>query len=108
MAKKQTPKPAAKAANAADATPLSPEVLMLPPSDEPPEVLGASPPVAPISQDAQLFGGEPLETVQAADEEHPAITLAQSFVTPHGVPDSDLGSFYTPPPPELRKPTAKE
>lgn len=59
-------------------------------TDEPPEALE----LPPVSAKASL-------------EDHPAIELAQSFVTPHGKPDSEMGSYYTPPPPELRKPKAK-
>jgi len=46
----------------------------------------------------------PPVAAKAALEDHPAIELAQSFVTPHGRPEAVHGNYYTPPPPELRKP----
>lgn len=44
------------------------------------------------------------EDAPKLDAAHPAIELAQSFVTPHGKPEAVHGNYYTPPPPELRKP----
>jgi hypothetical protein len=98
--------------------PLSPEVFVLPPVETPPGVSGVSSPVAPLSDDDNgdnapeiIVGSEsvgaadsPPGEVQAVPVEHPAIALAQSFVTPHGVPASGHQHYYTPPPPELRKP----
>lgn len=46
----------------------------------------------------------PPAAAKAPMEDHPAIELAQSFVTPHGKPEAVHGNYYTPPPPELRKP----
>ncbi len=39
--------------------------------------------------------------------DHPAIVAAQSYQTGHGVPSSGQQHYFTPAPPELRKPAAK-
>lgn len=53
---------------------------------------------------SERMGGEDelSEAAKPALEDHPAITLAQSFVTPHGMPETGHPNYYTPPPPDLR------
>lgn len=100
------------------AAPISPQALDTPLVETPPGVSGVSSPVAPLSDDddgentPEIIVGS--ESMGAADEppgevltvpvDHPAVVLAQSFVTPHGKPEAVHGNYYTPPPPELRKP----
>lgn len=109
------------------AAPLSPEALDTPLVETPPGVSGVSSPVAPLSEivvtdvagdtyeegdiqpeivvgvDESPYALLPPVAAKAPLEDHPAIELAQSFVTPHGVPASGHQHYYTPPPPELRK-----
>jgi hypothetical protein len=130
---KPAAKAAAKTAAKPAAKPLSPGVVGIPLAETPPGVSGVLPLVAPLS-DIVVLDEQPPEIVvgsegvgsmddppveleypsdaielppvaaKASLEDHPAIELAQSFMTPHGKPETVHGNYYTPPPPELRKP----
>ena len=123
MAKKQTAKPKAPAVN------LSPEVSSTS-AETPPEVLGVSPPVAPLSippavviehgvdspiviEPAKVVTLEvetpaspsleaPDNIPAPLDETHPAIAVAARHPAGHGAPAKRTGTRYLlPPPPEI-------
>jgi len=112
MAKRATSKPANK--------PLRNTAIGTAEPQTPAEILGESPQVTlppEVVQDAagnsyeegdlseaDILADEPglVSDAEPAAEPHPAIELAQSFVTPHGVPDTPAHPYYTPPPPDLR------
>ncbi len=79
-------------------------------SDAPPEIVVGSEGVGSMDDPpAELeYPPDAIELPPAVArpslEDHPAIVLAQTYITPHGKPESGHQHYYTPPPPELRKP----
>ncbi len=113
MAKKQTTKPAKESAPT-----LSPEVVVPPPVETPPEVLGFFPPAAPSliehSIDAPIVIEPPVLIEHGApslpasespslDSDHPAIAIAQRARTGSGGRAHPGGRYVLPAPPEILK-----